>query len=50
LESWLNASVFIDAVVGGFLANADAAEVVMAIDVMGVVVVPHLKTGAEAGW
>ncbi len=36
MESWLEA-VFVDVVVGGFLADADAAEaeVVMVIDVVG---------------
>ena len=34
LEGWLKA-IFVDVVVGGFFADANATEVVMAIDVMG---------------
>ena len=34
LEGWLK-TIFIDVVMSGFLADASAAEVVMAVDVMG---------------
>ena len=40
-------AVFVDVVMDGFLADAGATEVMMAIDV---VVVPHLQTGADARW